>query len=80
MSRLSDGTTDAAAIAGVTVQGGMITGPATEMPMMPEMPAGVEFKVTLTNLTTGVPARRWSDFFTANFCDTWSWVFNWRIG
>ena len=47
---------DAAAI-DVTVQGGMVTGPATEMPMMPEMPAGVEFKVTLTNLTTGVPAQ-----------------------
>ena len=47
---------DAAAI-DVTVQGGMVTGPATEMPMMPEMPAGVEFKVTLTNLTTGVPTQ-----------------------
>jgi hypothetical protein len=42
----------------VTVQGGMVTGPAMEMPEtpeMPEMPAGVEFKVTLTNLTTGAP-------------------------
>ena len=47
---------DAAAI-DVTVQGGMVTGPAMEMPMMPEMPAGVEFKVTLTNLTTGVPTQ-----------------------
>ena len=50
----------------VTVQGGMVTGPAPEtpvtptppeMPMMPEMPAGVEFKVTLTNLTMGAPAQ-----------------------
>ena len=50
----------AAAAIDVTVQGGMVTGPAPampEMPMMPEMPAGVEFKVTLTNLTTGVPAQ-----------------------
>ena len=47
---------DAAAI-DVTVQGGMVTGPAMEMPMMPEMPAGVEFRVTLTNLTTGVPTQ-----------------------
>ena len=47
---------DAAAI-DVTVQGSTVTGPAPEMPMMPEMPAGVEFKVTLTNLTTGVPAQ-----------------------
>ena len=42
----------------VTVQGGMVAGPAMEMPempMMPEMPAGVEFKVTLTNLTEGTP-------------------------
>ena len=38
----------------VTVEGGMVTGPAPEMP---EMPAGVEFKVTLTNLTMGVPAQ-----------------------
>ena len=50
----------AAAAIDVTVQGGMVTGPAPampEMPMMPEMPAGVEFKVTLTNLTTGVPTQ-----------------------
>ena len=47
---------EAAAI-DVTVQGATVTGPAPEMPMMPEMPAGVEFKVTLTNLTTGVPAQ-----------------------
>ena len=47
---------DAAAI-DVTVQGATVTGPAPEMPMMPEMPAGVEFKVTLTNLTTGVPTQ-----------------------
>ena len=47
---------DAAAI-DVTVQGATVTGPAPEMPMMPDMPAGVEFKVTLTNLTTGVPAQ-----------------------
>ena len=42
----------------VTIQGGMVTGPAMEMPempMMPEMPAGVGFKVTLTNLTEGTP-------------------------
>ena len=38
----------------VTVEGGMVTGPAPEMP---EMPAGVEFKVTLTNLTMGVPTQ-----------------------
>ena len=53
---LVDGTT-VAVIASVTVQDGMVTGPAPEMPMMPEMPAGVEFKVTLTNLTTGVPTQ-----------------------
>ena len=50
----------AAAPVAVTVEGGMVTGPAPEMPEtpeMPEMPAGVEFKVTLTNLTMGVPAQ-----------------------
>ena len=50
----------AAAAIDVTVQGGMVTGPAPEMPEtpeMPEMPAGVEFKVTLTNLTMGAPAQ-----------------------
>ena len=53
----------AAAAIAVTVEGGMVTGPAPEMPDipetpdMPEMPAGVEFKVTLTNLTMGVPAQ-----------------------
>ena len=47
---------DAAAI-DTTVQGGMVTGPAPEMPVMPEMPAGVEFKVTLTNLTVGAPTQ-----------------------
>ena len=59
----------AAAAIDVTVQGGMVTGPAPEMPEtpetpetpevpeMPEMPEAVEFKVTLTNLTMGVPAQ-----------------------
>ena len=62
----------AAAAIAVTVTGGMVTGPATEMPEtpetpetpevpetpeMPEMPAGVEFNVTLTNLTMGVPTQ-----------------------
>ena len=50
---------DAAAIA-VTIQGGMVTAPAPETPEtpeMPEMPEAVEFKVTLTNLTMGVPAE-----------------------
>ena len=47
----------------VTVQGGMVTGPAVEMPEtptppeMPMMPGAVEFKVTLTNLTVGAPAQ-----------------------
>ena len=53
----------------VTVEGGMVTGPAAEIPEppetpetpetpeMPEMPAAVEFKVTLTNLTMGVPTQ-----------------------
>ena len=47
----------------VTVQGGMVTGPAVEMPEtptppeMPMMPEAVEFKVTLTNLTVGAPAQ-----------------------
>ena len=47
----------------VTVQGGMVTGPAVEMPEtptppeMPMMPDAVEFKVTLTNLTVGAPAQ-----------------------
>ena len=56
----------------VTIQGGTVTGPATEtptepetpmtpetpeMPEMPEMPEAVEFKVTLTNLTMGAPAQ-----------------------
>ena len=57
--QIADATTGGA-IAGVTVQGGMVTGPAMEMPempMMPEMSAGVEFKVTLTNLTVGVPTE-----------------------
>ena len=53
----------------ITVQGGMVTLPAPEMPEtpmppetpempeMPEMAEGVEFKVTLTNLTVGAPAQ-----------------------
>ena len=47
----------------VTVQGGMVTLSAPEMPetpMPPEMPGmaeGVEFKVTLTNLTVGAPTQ-----------------------
>ena len=47
----------------VAVQGGMVTGPAVEMPEtptppeMPMMPGAVEFKVTLTNLTVGAPAQ-----------------------
>ena len=56
----------AAAAIAVTVTGGMVTGPAAEMPEppetteppeMPEMPEAVEFKVTLTNLTMGVPTQ-----------------------
>ncbi len=53
----------AAAPIAVTVEGGMVTGPASEMPEtpetpeMPEMPAGIEFSVTLTNLTMGVPTQ-----------------------
>ncbi len=50
----------------VTVEGGMVTGPAPaepepptepEPPKEPEMPEAVEFKVTLTNLTMGVPTQ-----------------------
>ena len=62
-------TASSAPIAGVTTQDGMVTGPAMEMPtvpetpaepempMEPEMPEAIEFKVTLTNLTVGVPTQ-----------------------
>ena len=59
-------------ITGVTVEGGMVTvsaptepeptepeptEPEPTEPEMPEMPEAVEFKITLTNLTMGIPTQ-----------------------